>query len=227
MHVHEVGDERRHEPRVVERRAGEARRAVVQRAHPVEQVRDHAGAGVGRGARTVEVDGRVPERHDDTGVRSSARVAAKPGSASGASVTRRTRSPYVSRDAPEEREVGGAQHRRRMRAGRAAEERSFEVHAEHHVGPRRAHRAARSSMTSYTSSGALQIVSSRPVVPRATSASTAFTHLLDRRAREVDRAGAVDLHVDEAGGEQRVAEIDRVRRRGARAGGDDPAVGDR
>ncbi len=66
-------------------------------------------------------------------------------------------------------------------------------------------------MASYVSSGALQIVGSSAVVPPATSASTAATIRSTGAAREVDRTGAVDLEVDEAGAQPCVAEVDRAR----------------
>ncbi len=68
-------------------------------------------------------------------------------------------------------------------------------------------RAARSNTTSYASSGALQTVSSKPVVPRRDERVDGPDDLLDRRAGEVDRAGAVDLEIDESGSEQNVTEI--------------------
>ena len=49
----------------VERRAREPGRAVVQRAHAVEEMGDEPGARVGGRERAVVVDGRVPERDDD------------------------------------------------------------------------------------------------------------------------------------------------------------------
>ena len=61
MDVHEVGDERRHEAAIVERGARDAGRAVVQRAHAVEEVRDETRAGVGRRARLVVRRGRVTD----------------------------------------------------------------------------------------------------------------------------------------------------------------------
>ena len=49
----------------------------------------------------------------------------------------------------------------------------------------------------------------------------------DGCGREVDRAGAVHLQIEEAGCDQRVTEIDGAGRRVARARRDDPAVRDR
>ena len=54
---------------VVERGAGEARRAVVQRAHAVEEVRHHPCARVGGRARVVVRRGAVAERDDDAACR--------------------------------------------------------------------------------------------------------------------------------------------------------------
>ncbi len=69
----------------------------------------------------------------------SERTAARPGSASGASVTSRMRCAEAIAQVLEPVEVDVADELRRMRARRAAEERAFEMHAEHRVGPGRAH----------------------------------------------------------------------------------------
>ena len=103
--------------------------------------------GVGRRARTV-VSRRCCDRaRRRRRGRAATRSPRGPGSASGASVTRRTRSPKRSQRSASHSRSTGRTSSTRVRAGRAAEERPFEVHAEHHVGPRRARprRAARAS----------------------------------------------------------------------------------
>ena len=64
MDVDAVGDDRRDQPRIVERRAGQSGVAMVHGSHPVEQMGDHGGTGVGGGACGVVVDGAVTERDD-------------------------------------------------------------------------------------------------------------------------------------------------------------------
>ena len=120
----------------------------------------------------------------------------------------------------------GADELARVRAGRAAEERPFEVHAEHRVADApRVPPARRSSIGAYASSGALQIVGRHAVQPPATRASIVATiSSTDARAKSTAPAPFTWMST-KPGREQRVAEVDRVGGRGTGAGGDDAAVG--
>ena len=129
----------------------------------------------------------------------SARVAAKPGSASGASVTSgrdrgtdRSSSRSQSRSTGRTRSTGCA-------PGRAAEERAFEVHADDRLGraPLRCGEPLEHRVVRVERRGA--DVGSNVAAPRSTTASTASTISSTRRRREVDRTDPVDLEVDEAG----------------------------
>ena len=91
VNVHEVGDDGDREPVVGERGADQAGLAVVQRAHPVEAVRDEPGAGVCRvvPARTTRSSVRATRPRPSLGTPRSRRSRA---SLSGASVVSLTTS---------------------------------------------------------------------------------------------------------------------------------------
>ena len=65
MHVDEVRDQRHLEAAIGQRGPEQTGLPVVERAHPVEQVRDERRAGVGCRGRLRERGGRVAERRDD------------------------------------------------------------------------------------------------------------------------------------------------------------------
>ena len=135
MHVHEVGDERRHEAAVVEGGARDTRLAVMQGAHTVEAMRREARPRIGRGAGGVVRRGRVPERDDDAALGERARCRE-----AGIGLGCERHEPNELAEAiakPDEPvEIDGTHEVDRVRAGRASEERAFEMHPHDGVGPR-------------------------------------------------------------------------------------------
>ena len=140
-------------------------------------------AGVGRGARAVVVDGAVTERDDDAaGAQHRGRRRARDRLRARASrAGRGRRSGRTGRVEPVE--VDGAHELGRVRAGRAAEERAFEVHAEHRrrAGPRARPRAARASARTRRAARCRSWAGT-PVQPPATQRVDRGDDLVDRRA---------------------------------------------
>ena len=185
-------------------------RAVVQRAHAVEEVRDdRARRRRPRRARRRSRRCCARARRRRRG-RAASRSRASPGSASGASVTRRTRSPKRSHrlgeplevDRPHELDAGARRARRRgtvLRGARRAPRRDA----------RRAPRPAARASARTRRAARCRSSAGTPCTRRRSGASIVATISSTDAVAKSTRAGAVHLDVDEARHEQRVAEVDR------------------
>ena len=195
---------------IVERGAGQPGRAVMQRSHAVEEVRDDAARRrrpprARRRSRPCCARARRRRR--------ASRSIADRGEA-GIGLGRERDEPHEIAEAVAQ--VGEPRRGRRDAAGRRgarrARHRGTGLRGARRAPRRAARRAPRASAFEHRrrTRRAARCRSSAGTrcSRRATSASIAATIVVDRCGREVDGAGAVHLDVDEAGREQRVAEVD-------------------
>ena len=176
VHVHEVGDETGDDPIVGQADTGDARGAVVQRTHAVEQVGDHARAGVDGRLGAGGVGRRVAQAHDHARDRRQRDGVGHPGllGADG-------HEPDRCGQAGQPLEVDGQDQVGPVGARSSAEERPLEMGAEHRGaaavrGPRRprsrrgAGRSASAAVTPASGSHAVTPVGRRSSSSRSQSA---------------------------------------------------------
>ncbi len=190
-----VDDDRDVDVVACERRADDARVAMQQRAHRVEEVGDAAGAGVERGVRLRDGCVGVAERHDDAAREQHVDERARAGE-----LRCERHQPHGAgvEQALEQRQVGVAARRRFVGAETVGrEERAFEVHAEdpgpcgivdRHFAHRREHLLLRARDQRW------EIRRHAGLEQRVPSAAVRGGVCIE----EVDAAEAVHLQVDEA-----------------------------
>ena len=227
VHVDEIGDERRHQPPVVERGAGQARLAMVPRAHAVEEVRHHPCARIGGRTRLRVRRGAVAEGDDDAAFRE--RPHCREAGIGFGRERHDADEAFVAVAALEEPvEIDRSHQVGRMRTRCATEERALEVYAD---GNGRAF-ADCGEPIEHRRVG-IQRCSAQGRDTRAAAAVgerlQGHDDVVDGCGREVDRTGPVDLYVDEAGSEDRVVVAVQlcIRRRGAGSDRDDVILFDR
>ena len=204
-----VGDQPGRQRADVERRADQARLAVADLAHRVEQMRDHRGAGLGMAARRRVAGVGMAEADDDAGARPAPR-SARGVTDSGATVVSSTGRLPARRD---QRRLVGLGHRpdqRRIMRALAARSRDAGLRDAGRESRARLRRAASTpaAMAARVISGVSVIsVGSSAVVPNGACAAQivriASTSWL---VVEHDAAAAIDLQVDEARRQHAAAE---------------------
>ena len=202
--------------RVGERGARQPRLAMVERAHPVEEVRDDRRARRGGRGRLLEGRAGMPQ-HDAHAARyeHARELAERVGF--GCEGDHRDLARVRVEQLRGPLEVAGPDQRRVVRAGRAAEEGPFQMRAEDRGRRRRA--VARETPRLCDALEPRLVVARRAARDRRAERGDAPLHQEGRElddlrgsgGRQIDTAETVDLEVDVAGREDRRAQVDRAR----------------